>query len=154
MPEGIVKGMSRDGRGTPGRIILKDHTPRLKLADLLRRRRTTLGAFVKELGFTTHAGLAIWCKRMGVTPPTHEEFVVAYPAAEKVNSPMEGVVVLEPPPVVDAESGQSIDPEAPVLTGVEVQVVTDTVAVEEAQELLAVTQKKTRKKKESQPTEA
>lgn len=135
--------MSRDGRGTPGRIIVKDHQPRLKLADLLRRRRTTLQAFISDLGVTTYASLEIWCKRMGVAPPAPEEFTVAFPAAAKINSPMEGVIVLEAPPVVDAETGNDIDPEAPieepgvaVVTGIESQ---------------ADPQKKARKKKAVQP---
>lgn len=130
---------------------MNDHQPRLKLADLLRRRRTTLSAFVAELGVTTHASLAIWCKRMGVVPPTHEEFVIALPLAEKVNSAQEGVIVLEPPPVVDAETGMPIDPDAPVLPGVEV--LTDAPAETAVEGPSDVPQKKTRRKKESQPTE-
>jgi hypothetical protein len=139
--------MGRDGRGTPGRYVPKDHNPKLRLADLLRRRRTTLTAFVAELGFTTHAALEIWCKRMGVTAPTHDEFITAIPRAEQVNSAQEGVVVLEAPPVLDEASGELIDPDAPAFPGLEV--VTGA-AAEEAPE---ATQKKTRKKKESQPTE-
>lgn len=117
--------MSRDGRGTPGRVALKTSAPKLKLADLLRRRRTTLTAFVNELGVTTHAGLAHWCVRMGVLPPSYEDFIAIFPPAERVNSAQEGVVVLNAPAVIDEATGYDIDPEAPVFQGVEVKVVTD-----------------------------
>lgn len=132
--------MSRDGRGNPGRIILKNR-PRLRLADVLRRRRTTLKALVSELGVSTYAGLTNWCARMGIAPPPQEEFDVLFPP-RTVNSPQEGVVVLEPPPVLDELSGRPIDPEAPVEPGV--TVVTET---------LEQPQKKRRARKESQPDE-
>jgi len=105
--------MAREGRGTPGRVVLKNQ-PKLTLAHLLRRRKTTLAKFVTELGVTTHGGLQQWCDRMGVVAPTAEEFVHAFPAAAKVNSAREGVVVLEAPPVIDEPTGTPIDPDAPV----------------------------------------
>lgn len=132
--------MSRDGRGNPGRIILKNQ-PRLRLADVIRRRRTTLKSLVNDLGVSTYAGLSNWCHRMGVAPPSQEEFEAIFPPAQ-VNSPQEGVIVLEPPPVVDELSGRTIDPEAPVEPTIEV--------VTGPTEPL---QKKRRVKKESQPDE-
>lgn len=141
--------MGRDGRGTPGRTPKKDHTPRLRLADLLRRRRTTLTTFVGSLGVTTHAALAIWCDRMGVIPPTQEEFDVSFPLSSRVNSAKEGVIVLQAPPVIDEFTGNEIDPEAPVEPP-GILVVIDSapqVAVEKDTE---ASQKKPRKKKEGQ----
>lgn len=96
--------MNRDGRGNPGRYVPKNQ-PKLRLADVLRRRKTTLQALVSELGLVTYSGLEIWCRRMGVLPPSQEEFdtlVAAGPIA-LVNSPQEGVVVLDP--VDDQEIG-------------------------------------------------
>ncbi len=139
--------MGRDVRGTPGRIVLKDHQPKLTLANLLRRRRTTLSHFVAELGVTTHASLEIWCKRMGVVAPTAAEFCVAFPAASRVNSAQEGVIVLEAPPVIDEATGNVIDPDAPVVPGIEVV----TTAVEPPTE---AAQKKIRRKKDNQSTES
>jgi hypothetical protein len=105
--------MSRDGRGTPGRFTLKrSDRPRLKLADLLRRRRQTLTSIVAELGFTTHAGLAVWCDRMGLLSPTPEEFALAFPPAQKVNSPQEGIIVLEALPVIASETGEPLELES------------------------------------------
>lgn len=100
------------------KIVVKN-MPRLKLVDLLRRRKMTLRQLLDEFGITTYAGLVIRCERMGVAPPPEEDFKVAFPD-KPVNSPQEGVVVLEPPPVVDEISGREIDPEAPVAPVVKV----------------------------------
>lgn len=147
--------MSRDGRGNPGRMVLKNQ-PRLKLSDLLRRRKMTLQQMLSEHGITTYETLTIRCDRMGVVPPTEQEFraVVKVP----VNNPQQGVVVLEPPPVVDDLTGREIDPEAPVdLPGV--TVLTDKpfkpfqLPARNALVTLDRPQKKPRKKKEDQPSE-
>jgi len=104
--------MNRDGRGKPGRIVLKNQ-PRLTLTNVLRRRRSTLSVLVGELGLTTYAGLSAWCRRMGVTVPTEGEFIIAFPNAGRVNSPREGVVVLEAPIVVAEPTGERIEPARP-----------------------------------------
>ena len=102
--------MSRDGRGNPGRIVLKNQ-PHLQLVDVLRRRRTTLRKLLDEIGLSTYSGLLNWCARMGIGHPTLQEFEAAMPPTQKVNCPQEGVVVLEPPAIVDERTGQPIDPE-------------------------------------------
>lgn len=142
--------MARDGRGTPGRIELKNHQPKLRLADVIRRRRTTLRAFIDSLGITTYAALDNMCRRLGVVSPTEEEFLTAMPLAQRVNSPMEGIIVLEPPAVVDDISGRQIDPEAPIQApGIEVKIRSD----EPDPEPTEGTQKKPRRKKEATSTE-
>lgn len=103
------------------RIILKN-MPKLKLSDLLRRRKMTLKQLLNEFGITTYEGLVIRCARMGVLHPVEAEFRAALPG-DPVNNPSEGVVVLEPPPVIDDITGRRIDPEAPVTP--EVRVITD-----------------------------
>lgn len=105
--------MSRDGRGNPGRYVPKN-LPRLRLTDLLRRRKMTLRQFIDELGLTTWSALQLRCERMGIVEPTQAEFDVAMPPINRVNSPQEGVIVLEAPRVTDELTGRSIDPEAPV----------------------------------------
>ena len=98
-----------------------NNVPRLRLADVIRRRRTTLAALIKEIGLTTYQGLEIWCGRMGISAPTLEEFQVVMPETiPKISSPQEGVIVLEPPPVIDEQTGRQIDPDAPVVPGIEV----------------------------------
>lgn len=147
--------MSRDGRGNPGRIVAKN-PPKLRLADVIRRRRTTLASLINEIGLTTYAGLEIWCKRMGVEPPTLQEFHAVIPEdIPRVSSPQEGVVILEPPPVIDEQSGHQIDPDAPAFPGVEIILepagknalvaLTDGVT-----EPTRVTQKKSKTKKDDQ----
>lgn len=138
------------------RVTLKN-MPRLKLVDLLRRRKMTLRQLLDEFGITTYAGLVARCERMGCAAPPESDFKVAYPD-KPVNSPQEGVVVLEPPPVVDDITGRKIDPEAPVVP--EVKVITapvgqllpnDVVNESVAGEPTDPPQKKPRKKKEVAP---
>lgn len=129
--------------------MLKNQVPRLRLADLIRRRRTTLKSFVNELGLTTYTALGIYCQRVGVLSPSVEEFDAVFPPAAKVNSPKEGVVVLEAPPVISESTGLPV-PEAdewsvdPADQGSEASILEPT----------AATQKKPRRKKVDQPTEA
>jgi hypothetical protein len=68
----------------------------------------TLRSFLDEFGITTYDGLGNRCSRMGVTTPSVEEFFVAFPD-KPVNNPQEGVVVLEPPPIVSESTGEKID---------------------------------------------
>lgn len=74
------------------RIQVKN-LPRLKLSDLLRRRKMTLRQLLDEFGITTYDSLLERCNRMGVAPPTEDEFLVVAPLP--VNNPSEGVFVIE-----------------------------------------------------------
>lgn len=121
----------------PGRIVLKNQ-PRLRLVDVLRRRRSTLAILVGELGLTTYAGLNLWCRRMGIVPPDEAQFIAAFPSAGHVNSPREGVVVLEPPIVIAEHTGDVIEPEAPV----------EDLAAAKPTEAVEASQKKRRPKKD------
>lgn len=133
------------------RITLKN-LPRLKLTELLRRRKMTLKQLLDSFGITTYAGLVNHCERVGVNPPSEAEFRVAHPLPP-VNSPQEGVVVLEPPPVVDEISGKHIDPDAPVMP--KVKVLSDLPTANDDSDLTTFdepttgSQKKLRKKKEA-----
>jgi len=102
--------MSRDGKGNPGRIILKNQ-PRLRLMDVLRRRRSTLKSLVKELGISTYAALTNYCVRLGIEPPIRNECLSVFPftPCALVNSPQEGIVVLNPPPLINESNGTSLD---------------------------------------------
>ena len=103
------------------KVTLKN-MPKLKLGDLLRRRKMSLRQLLDEFGLTTYEGLVIRCTRMGVLPPTEADFKVAFPIGP-VNSPTEGVIVVEAPPVIDDITGRKIDPEAPAVP--EVRVITE-----------------------------
>jgi hypothetical protein len=99
---------------------------------------------------------------MGVQCPTHNEWSAVAP--EPVTSPTEGVVVLDPPPIIKETTGKSLDPETweplPSAPTVTVEVVTEPGAIDE---LLpnptgehvwpAETAKKTRKRKYDLPDE-
>src|SRR5262245_42644452 len=112
--------------------------PKLRLGDLLRRRKMTLKQFLDESGVHSYGGLVERCHSIGVLPPDEAENHVAQPVM--VSSPQDGVVVLEPPAVIDEITGHEIDPDAPVLVpGVEV--VTDD------------PQKRRKKKREGQASE-
>lgn len=87
--------------------------PQLRLADVLRRRRSTLKTLVSEIGLTTYTGLSIWCDRMGMVPPSQEEFDAIFPPEAKVNSPQEGVIVLPAPPLISESSGRPIEIDTP-----------------------------------------
>lgn len=136
------------------KVVVKN-MPKLKLGDLLRRRKMTLKHLLSELGITTYEGLVIRCERMGVSPPSVDEFKVAFDTGP-VNSPTEGIVVLEPPPVIDEISGKKIDPDAPVMPGVFVitEPASDTLQHWDVDDVLLgeptePPQKKPRKKKEA-----
>ena len=64
---------------------------------------------MSELGITTYGALENWCARMGIAPPTEEQYSQAVTVTTYVNSPQEGVVVLEPPPVLKESTGERID---------------------------------------------
>jgi len=83
-------------------------TPKIKLNDLLRRRKMNLKQMLDEHGITTYEGLLIRCDRMGCLPPTEDEFFAAEPRSF-VNNPVEGIVVVDPPLVVDDLAGRRID---------------------------------------------
>lgn len=80
--------------------------PRLKLVDLLRRRKTTLARLLEEFGITTYEGLCVWCHRMGVLAPDEQTFTEAFPRSREVNNPQEGMVVLEPMPIIEENTGR------------------------------------------------
>jgi hypothetical protein len=86
--------------------------PRLCLSHLLRRRKTTLERFVKESGIQTYSALCTQCDRLGVLAPTASEYEKVFPTL--VTSPADGVIVVEPIPVIDDLTGRHIDPDAPV----------------------------------------
>jgi hypothetical protein len=87
-------------------IVRLKNLPGLKLTDLLRRKKKTLEKFINEFGITTYESLLSRCDRIGVVAPSLEDFeeIVTRP----VSSPMEGVVVLRAPPVVNEHTGKIV----------------------------------------------
>jgi len=127
--------------------VLVKNMPRLRLADLLRRRKMSLKQMLDEFGITTYEGLTIRCNRMGVTPPDESDFHAVFPPpmVKPVNNPMEGIIVVEAMSVIDDITGREIDPDGPVMPGIEV--VTDHPS--QQQDDPGPHQKKQRRKKET-----
>lgn len=129
------------------RITIKN-TPRLRLADLLKRRKMTLKQFMSEFGITTHEGLVIRCDRMGVAAPSELEFKQAAPEVP-VNNPPEGVIVVEPFNVISEQTGKTLDTDDGQTTTQDV-----VLAVEDSQpEPTEPSQKRPRRKKDVLPND-
>lgn len=79
-----------------GRFKLCFQQPKLRLQDLLRKRKRTFEDWLTESGVSTYVELKRWCARVGVGPPSEDEWHKLKPV--QVSSPPDGVVVLEPPP--------------------------------------------------------
>ena len=120
------------------RIQVKN-LPRLKLSDLLRRRKMTLRQLLDEFGITTYDSLIERCNRMGVAPPTENEFLVVAPSP--VNNPSEGVFVIE----IEATAEQAAIETLNVAIQLDDQVESE-ISVET--EEFRTSQKKQKKKKE------
>lgn len=139
-----------------GQITLKN-TPKLRLFDLLRRRKMTLPQFMSEFGITTFDGLKNRCDRMGVDSPTHVEFdSLIKPTIEKiVNNPQEGVIVLEPPTLIvsEATGKKIVEPSEQEFDDVAKVSQLHAEAFGPDSEPTEGTQKKPRKKKDVQPKE-
>lgn len=114
--------------------------PKLTLANLLKRRKTTLLQFIKDSGIQAYGALVERCSAMGVQPPSEEEYTSVVPVAT-ATSQQDGIIVVDPLPVIDEMTGRVIDIDAPaVLPGV--SILTD------AQDHMSGSQKKRRKSKE------
>ena len=72
---------------------------KIKLVEVIKRRKLTLKMFINEFGITTYNQLLEKCNDLGVQPPTVEEFNVALP--NKVTDINEGILVLESPKFIN-----------------------------------------------------
>jgi|GEM_PF-2331882 len=98
--------------------------PPIKLTDLLRKRKTNLKDFLASTGITSYVTLSQKCDKMGVSPPSEEDFQSV--AGAPVSSPQEGIVVLDPPALLK-DTGKKI----------QVDVKVDPPAVAEPQPIIA-----------------
>ena len=101
---------------------------KVNLFDILRRRRKTLKEFLIETGIVTYETLVLRCASMGVVPPDESQFNEATGKSSDAeflaSSPTEGVVVLDPPPVVEESTGKLQDIVEAETPGIEVEVIT------------------------------
>lgn len=78
--------------------IKLNYMPQLTLADVLRRRRETMKKFVNDSGVQSYEGLCNLCKVLGMLPPNKETYQLEIDPPF-VTSQLDGIVVLDPPPV-------------------------------------------------------
>jgi len=101
---------------------------KVNLSDILRRRKKTLRDFLVENGIVTYDTLVTRCGSMGVVPPSVETFnEVTGKTSEAefiASSPTEGVVVLDPPALVEENTGKLQALEDVPAPEVEVEVIT------------------------------
>lgn len=86
--------------------LQKKSLSKINLADLLRRRKSTLEKFLDETGIVTYALLKQRCTSIGVIPPTEEYFMQTKgnPATHEISSPTEGIIVINPLPEITDEN--------------------------------------------------
>ncbi len=129
------------------------NVPRLGLSDLLRRRKMTLGTFMHEFGITTYEALSLRCKRLGVQPPSLDDYASIH--VPVVSNPTEGLIVLraeqEQSPDEGIEQKQDYEIVASGLINITLQ--PPSPSAEPAERALEGPQKKQRKKKEGYPTD-
>lgn len=80
--------------------------PPIKLVDLLKKRKTNLKKFLETYGIVAYSTLQQKCNSLGVSPPSEQEFKENVNSS--VSSPQEGVVVLDPPPLIKEATGEFI----------------------------------------------
>lgn len=87
--------------------------PNIKLITLLSRKRMDLAGWSRDNGIFTYSSLVERCNRIGVEPPSEEEFAFVMPSTP-VSSPTDGIVVLPAAAVVIESTGEIIESEEPV----------------------------------------
>ena len=82
--------------------------PKIGIMDLLKRRKTDLGTWLREGGITCYSELVHRCDRLGARPITEEEYKKHVP--EQASKQTEGVIVLAPAAIViDNPRGEVVD---------------------------------------------
>lgn len=89
------------------KITRKNASTALKLTDVLRKKKISLDKFIKDFGINSYESLKMRCERMGVVPPAESKFN-EIKGGEFVNSPTEGILVLEAPKVINEKTGEEL----------------------------------------------
>lgn len=92
------------------KITRKNTAPSIGLLDILRKRRISFKKFILDFGINSYESLKLRCERMGVVPPVESKFNEAK-GSEFVNSPTDGILVLEAPKVINEKTGEEINVE-------------------------------------------
>lgn len=89
------------------KITRKNATTAIKLNDLLRKRKITLAKFITDFGLHSYESLKLRCERIGVTPPDIEVYNKAK-GTELINSPTDGIIVLDFPKIIKEKTGDEM----------------------------------------------
>jgi hypothetical protein len=89
------------------KITRKNATTAIKLSDLLRKRKITLSKFIVDFGLHSYESLKTRCERIGVAPPDIETYKKAK-GSDVINSPTDGIIVLDFPKIIDEKTGEEI----------------------------------------------
>jgi len=82
--------------------------PPIKLVNLLKKKKVSLKDYLKNVGIVSYNTLLQKCEKMGVAPPSEEEFNSSV-EGKVYSSPQEGIIVLEPQKLVKELTGERID---------------------------------------------
>jgi hypothetical protein len=82
--------------------------PPIKLVNLLKKKKVSLKDYLKNVGIVSYNTLLQKCEKMGVAPPSEEEFNCSV-EGKVYSSPQEGVIVLEPQKLVKELTGEKIE---------------------------------------------
>lgn len=85
---------------------------KVTLISVLKRRKSNLKRFLAETGIVTYELLKTRCDSMGVIPPEEQEFIEALGSdvsgTASVSSPAEGLIVLDPPKIINELTGKEV----------------------------------------------
>ena len=90
------------------KITRKNATTAIKLSDLLRKRKITLSKFIVDFGLHSYESLKTRCERIGVAPPDTETYKKAK-GSDVINSPTDGIIVLDFPKIIAEKTGEELN---------------------------------------------
>ena len=86
---------------------------KVTLLSLLKRRKSDLKRFLSDTGIVTYELLKSRCDSMGVIQPEEKDFInasgVNAAGIALVSSPTEGLIVLDPPKIINELTGKEVE---------------------------------------------
>lgn len=86
---------------------------KVTLLSLLKRRKSDLKRFLSDTGIVTYELLKSRCDSMGVIQPEEKDFInasgVNTAGMALVSSPTEGLIVLDPPKIINELTGKEVE---------------------------------------------
>jgi hypothetical protein len=112
---------------------------KVTLLSLLKRRKSDLKRFLSDTGIVTYELLKSRCDSMGVIQPEEKDFINASGADSAgmalVSSPTEGLIVLDPPKIINELTGKEVEmPDINPLLKEELPIIAEELITDTAQE--------------------